>query len=77
MAASQPNIPSTDTTKGEKWQCCPKHRNVRLGIGVRDVDINDGVGVTLPKVTDQDIATKAIVLLFVVAGDRGDLGFLR
>eukprot|EP00957_Ditylum_brightwellii_P212057 15366915-Ditylum_brightwellii.AAC.1 len=80
MNASPSNILSTETMKGEKWCLCPKQafrlRNVGLGIFVRDVDINDGVGIALPEMADQEIDIKAIVLLLVVACDSGDLDFL-
>eukprot|EP00957_Ditylum_brightwellii_P184865 14079607-Ditylum_brightwellii.AAC.1 len=42
----------------------------------RHLDINDGVGISLPKVADQEVTIKAIILLLVVACDSGDLGFL-
>eukprot|EP00957_Ditylum_brightwellii_P063799 4841246-Ditylum_brightwellii.AAC.1 len=64
--------------KEEKWRLCSKRafRNVGLGICVHDADIDDGVGIALPEVADQEIAIMAIVLLLVVACDSDDLGFL-
>eukprot|EP00957_Ditylum_brightwellii_P023938 1804924-Ditylum_brightwellii.AAC.1 len=69
MFALRPSILSTETTKGEKWWHCSKQ-------AFRYLHINDGVGIALPEVANQEIAIKAVVLLFVAACDCGDLGFL-